>query len=166
MASATMNTELLHTGTYNIVKFDFPQINLLDSAFNAAQCSGAVIFTVNTIPGLTDGATIANHAGVFFDINPAVLTNTVTDTVGCDGLSVAIIKPATTTGIYPNPAHDALTITSSANITHINISNLLGQSVYDCGYNSPQVQVSVADLPTGVYFVKINGMDVRKFAKE
>ena len=165
MASATMNIEVFNDGVHNIAKFDFPQINLLDSAFNSAACSGAVIYTINTLPGLTAGATVQNHAGIFFDINPVVMTNTVANKVGCTDLGVAAIHNSNTS-IYPNPTHESLTIISSGNISNIIITNILGQNVFSSDYSASQVQVNVAALPAGVYFVKINGNEVRKFVKE
>ena len=68
--------------------------------------------------------------------------------------------------LYPNPAHDELLITSSGNISNIIITNILGQNVFSSDYSAPQVQVNVAGLPAGVYFVTINGNEVRKFVKE
>ncbi|MFI5195784.1 MAG: T9SS type A sorting domain-containing protein [Chitinophagales bacterium] len=67
--------------------------------------------------------------------------------------------------IYPNPTTTELTITSTNKLTKVAISNLLGQTVYTHEYNTEQVQVSVADLPKGIYFVKVNGTEVRKFVK-
>ena len=68
--------------------------------------------------------------------------------------------------IYPNPAETQLTISTSGRITAVAISNVLGQLVYSNQYNSPQVQVDVASLPAGVYFLKVNGVEVRKFIKQ
>jgi len=68
--------------------------------------------------------------------------------------------------LFPNPTSTSLTIASTDKITSIAITNLIGQTLFTHEYNSAQVQVDVADLPTGIYFVKINGTEVRKFAKE
>ena len=68
--------------------------------------------------------------------------------------------------ISPNPVYNELNITSTNKITNITITNLLGQTVFTHKYNSEQVQVSVADLPTGMYFVKINNIEVRRFVRE
>jgi len=69
--------------------------------------------------------------------------------------------------IFPNPATSQLTISSTNQpITQITISNLLGQTVFSNNYNAEKVEVAVAGLPSGVYFVKINGSEVRKFVKE
>ena len=69
--------------------------------------------------------------------------------------------------IFPNPTTTSLTIQSTNQpITSITITNLLGQTVYNQKCNSDNVQVNVSALPTGVYFVKVNGVEVRKFLKE
>jgi len=68
--------------------------------------------------------------------------------------------------VYPNPASTPLTVISHNPITQITITNPVGQKVSTSNYNSKQVQADVANLPAGVYFVKVNGIDVKKFVKE
>ena len=51
-------------------------------------------------------------------------------------------------------------------ITQLTITNLIGQQVYTQEYNTETVQVNVAGLPNGIYFIKINGSEVRRFVKE
>ena len=68
--------------------------------------------------------------------------------------------------IYPNPASTELNISAPGKITSVTINSILGEAVYTGIYNSEQVQVNIAGLPTGIYFVKVNGTEVRKFIKE
>ena len=68
--------------------------------------------------------------------------------------------------IYPNPTTISLTIISSDKINTVSISNLLGQKMYNNEYNSSEVQIDVADLPNGLYLIRINGTEVRKFVKQ
>ena len=68
--------------------------------------------------------------------------------------------------IYPNPATTSLTITSPTQITTLSVTNLIGQVVFTDHYNTGQVHIDVADLPKGLYFVKVNDTEVRKFVKE
>ena len=76
LASAAMAITTFKAGGHNIVKFDFPKINLLDSSHHGL-CNGLVIFHVKTKGTLADGATVFNHAGIIFDDNPVVVTDTV-----------------------------------------------------------------------------------------
>ncbi|MFI5196382.1 MAG: T9SS type A sorting domain-containing protein [Chitinophagales bacterium] len=68
--------------------------------------------------------------------------------------------------IFPNPAYNTLTISSIEKVTYVVINNLLEQKVYDHTFNAKEVQVNIADLPNGVYIIRINGSEVRKFLKE
>ncbi len=108
IASAAMNISIVNDGIHNIAKFDFPDINLLDSSHHG-QCDGMLLFHIKTKSGLLDGTTILNHAGIFFDDNPAVLTNTVANTIGiapitgplndCIGANITLID-ATAGGVW------------------------------------------------------------------
>ena len=75
---------------------------------------------------------------------------------------------ARTSGInaYPNPVTSELAITATEKINQITITNQIGKTVYTNEYDDVNVQIDVADLPTGLYFVKINGTEVRKFVKQ
>lgn len=79
-ASAVMNTTIYRDGAYRIAKFDFPNIKLLDSSHHGL-CDGMVIYTVRARTGLAHGTDIAARAGIYFDINPVVMTNTVHNTI-------------------------------------------------------------------------------------
>ncbi len=80
-ASDPMFVTIINDGTYNIAKFNFPNINLLDSSRHGLN-NGMFVFSVNARNPLTDGTTILNRVGIYFDENPAVMTNTVVNTIG------------------------------------------------------------------------------------
>ena len=68
--------------------------------------------------------------------------------------------------ISPNPTYGELTIRSSDPIHQVSITNLLGITVCDGVYDKPEVQINISDLPAGIYFARINGVEVRKFVKQ
>ncbi|MBV1888140.1 MAG: choice-of-anchor J domain-containing protein [Urechidicola sp.] len=57
--------------------------------------------------------------------------------------------------IYPNPVNDVLRLRALDNINEINIYNLLGQEVLRAQPRVLNTQVDIADLPTGIYVVKV-----------
>ena len=85
---------------------------------------------------------------------------------GCIPGAVEKLTKANALTIYPNPATDKITISSSVKINQIVISNLVGQTVYNHEYSSKQVHVNVAGFAKGVYLIKVNGTEVRRFVKE
>ena len=66
--------------------------------------------------------------------------------------------------VYPNPANDVLNIELGDTLTDVMIYNSLGQEVRRYENMSGDLQINVADLKSGMYFVKING-DVTKIVK-
>ena len=83
-------------------------------------------------------------------------------------LSTPELARTNTLTIYPNPASTQINIRASEQIKSVEISNILGQTIdsqHPSG-NRQMVTVSVSGLPVGVYFVKVNGNEVRKFVKE
>ena len=171
MASAAMNIEMINDGVNNIVKFDLPNINLLDSSHHS-QCSGAVIFDINTKQGLADGATIFNHAGIFFDYNPVVMTDIVENIMGCPSpLIISNNLPISNkVFVFPNPVTDELTITMDQGAyTSFTITNSIGQQMIQQLLSFVQTKVNVKMLPAGLYYITFrggNGINVQKFVKE
>ena len=83
----------------------------------------------------------------------------------CEGAVTKILHHNSIT-ISPNPTFNALSISSSEPISQITITNLLGQTLLTRNCSSDQVEIDVSDLPAGVYLIKINGTDIRKFVKQ
>ena len=84
----------------------------------------------------------------------------------CPTLSISNPVIESVFNVFPNPVTTNLTITSTNVITNVSISNIIGQTVYSNYYHREEVQVNIADLPKGIYFIKVNGTEVRKFVKE
>jgi len=152
-------------GGHNVMKFDFPAINLLDSSHHG-QCNGSVIFNIDTKPGLLTSSNSYNQAGIYFDVNAVVMTNVVNVIIGCSPENVNITANNKNINIYPNPTSTELTISSKDRVTAVAITNLIGQTLYSNQCNSSQLHVDVSALPTGMYLIRINGTEVRKFVKE
>lgn len=77
-ASASMFTCLHDDG---FLEFIFEDIYLPDSVHNSEASHGFVVFAINTKNDLAPGTVIANTANIYFDANPAIITNTYTHTI-------------------------------------------------------------------------------------
>jgi trimeric autotransporter adhesin len=84
--------------------------------------------------------------------------------VGVDNIQ----SPASSLNLYPNPASNQITINVAAVMEGtITITNLVGQAVLTHEYHGNSVTIDVADLPKGLYFVKVIGTAYTgKFVKE
>lgn len=164
--SAKMNVYYFKAGGHNIVKFDFPGINLLDSSHHNL-CDGMVMFNINAKENLPIGTTIFNHAGIFFDDNPVVMTDTVENIIGHPE-SVPTVS-VNDVSIYPNPASTELTIkATSAGYTTLQITNMLGQQVLQQPFSGNTDKVNIQQLPAGMYYLQLKGdknITVKKFEK-
>ncbi len=88
--------------------------------------------------------------------------------VSCGMPSAVPVVNKTTFGIslFPNPVSDELTIMGSGKMTSVSICNLLGSVVFMQQCSSEKVVIDVSNLMAGVYFVRVNGVVVRRFVKE
>lgn len=142
----------------NIIKFDFPKINLLDTSHHG-ECDGAFIFTINTRPGLPLGANIMNRVGIYFDVNEVVMTNEVNNNIGCPIITnVENVSSSDEASIYPNPTYEELTISTQQNAyTTCSIINCAGQIVLHEDLKYVQTKLNIKYLPMGVYTLTLKG---------
>jgi hypothetical protein len=77
-----------------------------------------------------------------------------------------IIVDAANVSLFPNPTSQQLTIDYNQAVKQLSIVNLLGQSLKTLEINaSGRLDVDVSELPNGVYFLKINEQEMKKFVK-
>jgi uncharacterized repeat protein (TIGR01451 family) len=153
----------------NILRFNYPNINLADSTTNELASHGFVKFKVKRKGNLPVNTTITNTAHIFFDFNAAVVTNTtsatLTTSVGMtENVSEGII-------LYPNPAQSQLTVYSRQyTMSSIEILNSMGQQVYVLKADkSKRETIGVENFAKGIYIVKItleNKIVVERFIKQ
>ena len=123
------------------------------------------ISTTGTVNGISIGTvtisyTVANSCGTVAATKVITVHNCTT------GINVLAHSVAEGITIFPNPASSSLTVASTQNISVVAIINILGKIVYSGSYNSDAVQIDVSTLPSGVYFIKVNGTEIRKFMKQ
>ncbi len=160
VASSHSMTPYIYEG--NIVRFDYPSIMLPDSNANEALSHGWVIYKIKTKPGLANGTQIKNTGHIFFDYNPAIVTNTTLNTINI-ALSVAENENSLSTLIYPNPAQDQFTVEFTEEVNGLlSIVDVTGRVVKMIPVNkSKQVIVTTGELSSGLYGLSLPGVKLK-----
>ncbi|MET0759926.1 MAG: T9SS type A sorting domain-containing protein [Flavobacterium sp.] len=149
----------------NKVEFVFEGINL---PFDDGNNDGYVAFKIKTKSTLVNGDSFSNSAGIYFDYNSAITTNTYTTTI--QTLSLHDFAFGNYFVLYPNPVNDILNISKkeAIEVSSIDIYNTLGQLILVIPNAQNTSTVDVSNLASGNYFVKINsdkGTSNTKFIK-
>ena len=84
------------------------------------------------------------------------------------GEKTELINTSSNISLFPNPAQDELSVQSTGvPINSIVITNMYGQTIYSLQtVNREQQTIYVANLPPGIYLVRVNDTEVRKFVKD
>ena len=61
--------------------------------------------------------------------------------------------------VYPNPAHETVTVSTTMNAQKVEVLNYLGQVIYSQSVSSNNFTLNVANYADGVYFIRISGND-------
>lgn len=142
-----------------VATFTFTGIFLPDSNMNEELSHGYVSFALRQNPGLAGLTPITAQAGIIFDYNAPVMTNTVLNTI----TSVEAIS-AQQAGllVYPNPATSELYIVFDPAIkaTSYQILDVTGRII-----SSSEIQIAsdgklkadASGLNAGIYFIRLHG---------
>ncbi|HPK10441.1 MAG TPA: T9SS type A sorting domain-containing protein, partial [Saprospiraceae bacterium] len=129
---------------------DFENINLPDSTSNPEASKGYFQFRINTMESLAEGTEISNTGQIYFDQNPAIITNTtihtIEETVGIEDVLQKSLK------VFPNPGGEYLFISEESPF-HLEIVNQLGIQVFSSN-GFKEYQVKTSNWPVGIYFIK------------
>ncbi|MEM8585101.1 MAG: T9SS type A sorting domain-containing protein [Bacteroidota bacterium] len=150
--------ELLNDG---VVRFTFTDINLPDSTTDERLSQGFVQFSIEQDPDLAPGTVIENEAAIFFDANPAIITNRTFHTIGQDFITVdvgEVSSPAIEVTAYPNPFQWSTTIEVEtilqSNFT-LELLDAQGRRLKTVEMNDNRYELHRSDLPSGIYFYRI-----------
>ncbi|OJW83113.1 MAG: hypothetical protein BGO69_04025 [Bacteroidetes bacterium 46-16] len=127
-----------------------------------------LVYSISLKNGLPDGTDITNRAGIYFDYNPVVLTNTAYNRTGCP-TSVHNAVKAGDIRIYPNPTgNEFMIITNNTTYNSCILTDMLGHTVLEQKLQPQRTTVDIRNLPAGVYYISLignNGNVVRKIVK-
>jgi len=151
MVASSHNYVLSRTGSNLSWKFD--GIDLPPSVPNTQIGHGYITFQIKPTAGYAIGDIIPNFANIYFDFNPAIVTDV------CNTEFVATLSNQNfafnNLNYYPNPVKNSLSISNASLIEEIEITSLLGQRILTKKIYELQTELNLSELSNGVYFVKV-----------
>jgi|GEM_PF-6114911 hypothetical protein len=139
----------------NIVKFTFNNINLVDTATSKTKSIGVVQYTINPLSSAVNGDVIRNTAGIYFDANPVVRTNTTISPITGAPLSVQHITNVLNIAVFPNPFTSTASIVFNTNGKHyLELDDITGRRIESMLCTGRQYELSRNGLAAGIYFIR------------
>jgi uncharacterized repeat protein (TIGR01451 family) len=149
-AACTMN--LSGTG---LLTFTFPDINLPDSTHDEPHSHGFVNYTVHTRPNLPLGTLVKNTASIYFDLNPAIVTNTtVSKRSDVTGIPSIPSEGDMRVSVSPNPVHDQSLIQfkGAQGAVSLTLTDVSGAVVGRYRTDAARLTLDATSLSDGLYF--------------
>lgn len=150
----------------NLLSVEFKAINLQPKDSSEALSKGYFVYTIETQGKLVSADTIANKVSIVFDLNEAIVTNTVKVAFATDSFDSQISRVMSNSHAFvlsPNPSGKQLQITSQQP-TDVVIYDLLGQVYFNDENIKNIFHVDVESWPNGLYIVNCGGR-YQKFVK-
>ncbi|MEE9349519.1 MAG: T9SS type A sorting domain-containing protein [Flavobacteriaceae bacterium] len=141
----------------NQIEFIFEDIHLPDSTTDEPNSHGYIAYKIKPKNTINVGETMSNDAKIYFDFNPAILTNVVNTTV--ENTANVLDNSILNVSIYPNPTTGIIQIDAKEEpITKIELYSKLGHLVFvkeDAEIHS----FDISNLDNGIYFLKISSQN-------
>lgn len=151
-----------------VVRFNFPNINLPDSTSNEPMSHGFAQFKIRLKDHLPIGIQIRNTAYIYFDFNSPVVTNTTSNIIDVVN-SVTIPFSSKAITVYPLPFTDEFMIDQNLNGSSFDVIDLLGNEIMNGKLNNSHQKINAAGWRAGIYFLRIQeneGFIVKKLIKQ
>jgi uncharacterized repeat protein (TIGR01451 family) len=149
----------------NVLNWKFDNIQLPVSVPNTTTGKGYITFKIKPRPGYAVGDIIPNTAAIYFDFNPAIITNTFnTEFVALLSNSVFDNQEVI---IYPNPTNSFVNVNANSSISTITIYDMLGKKVIvKLDVNSNTETIDLTQLNKGIYLIEIVDENDNKATKK
>jgi uncharacterized repeat protein (TIGR01451 family) len=144
--------------------FDFQNIQLPSIEQDSIENKGFVQFAIRPVETIEELDVINNTAGIFFDFNDPIITNTIKNTfVESFGTSSNndLTEGTGNYHIFPNPASDRLFVKSGFASFEYNIFDQTGRLLKVGSYNANGIELE--DLSVGFYFLQCISPNRRGF---
>jgi uncharacterized repeat protein (TIGR01451 family) len=145
----------------NVLTIQFSNIKLPDSTTDVYASVGFVKYNMKQHTGNSIGDVIANHAAIYFDYSPAIITNDALSVIQKFVTSISDPSLISFVSVNPNPFSNTTTITVQSSLDHLQLSvyDLAGKKLFSHSLLNNQVTFSRDGLAGGVYFYSVEKKD-------
>jgi hypothetical protein len=154
-----------------VLEVTFNKINLLDSTHNEAASHGYFTYRISQQRDNPLGTVINNRAGIYFDYNAPVITNTTQHIVGKNFIQLAVQDTEAGTKnnvtISPNPFTDVtifeLNTVDIKGVFTLKIYDVQGRLLHEQAFEGEKVVFDKV-LPSGMFIYKIENEEGKRVA--
>ncbi len=152
----------------NKLNWYFDDIELTPKSVNPDKSHGYIQYTLQLKPGLSLGTQLMNTAYIYFDANPAIITNTTKNTLkNTDGSSaVRNLASDDLLDFDLKRNGDKLTIFSPSKMQALRIFDISGKLLLENELNSDKKEIENVQLSQGIYIIHVdidNQTVIKKF---
>ncbi len=141
----------------NALTWNFDGIDLPPSVEgDAVTGHGYIVFQVKPKPGFALGDIIPNSANIYFDFNPAIVTNTCTTEfvpfLGVNAFDVDAFE------YYPNPTSGIVTFAfknAAVTINSIEVADMQGKTLISKTVRYSDAAIDLSSLEKGIYLITL-----------
>jgi len=152
--SSSHNVEINYLQHVDRLEYRFENILLPDSNTNEAASHGYFRYKIKPLSTLMIGDSVLNWAGIYFDYNSPVITNTAVTVIdNTTGVSEGIEG-----GFYvsPNPTSGLVYIQiSEVNSGTLTLTDITGREVIREAFEGTRKTLNLSDHPSGVYILHL-----------
>lgn len=148
----------------NILKFTFPNIQLVDSTTSEFASHGFVSFRISQKDSLPLGTMIYNSASVYFDYQLPKITNETWHEIGEFFIDIstpteeAAELTTSSVKVFPNPFNEYADIVFTSSSEHaktLSVCDAMGRIVLTVPFENNRYRLYRNQLPTGLYFFTV-----------
>ncbi|MEX1002325.1 MAG: T9SS type A sorting domain-containing protein [Crocinitomicaceae bacterium] len=137
----------------NVIDFNFNNIYLPDSNANEPESHGFVKFKIDMEQGLAEGTEIKNKVYIYFDNNPAVITDYALNTI--EYTSSIEYNEFSDVTLYPNPTTGVCYVQGVEDLQKIEVISISGKVLTQ----TTNKKIDLSDYPKGIYLIQLYTSD-------
>lgn len=150
LLNTTHDMNVVNLGN-GILRFEFNNIWLPDSSVSQELSQGHLVFRIRETPGNDIYSEITNTAYIYFDWNPAIITNTTYNMN--DWIEFVGEENAFRVEAFPNPMQNELMLKVEGKFNY-EIHDLTGRKLTE-GMGINQTTINTESLATGTYLLSV-----------